>query len=179
MTSLSHHSRAMLLNVLWHHQGGSSLVGQPLRSMLGIGPHGHMTGEQVEAAKWIDGLLAEAKFKNFHRALCERFDYVHDEKDWQRDQVSLIEWIAKKVTTTTASADAEDAWQPIETAPVNGMRVMLFDASHNGGCAIGHLSKYPGRQPDWINPGCHKLRPTHWMPLPSAPIDAARKGARS
>ena len=35
-------------------------------------------------------------FKNFHRLLCERFGYGHDEKDWQRDQVSLIEFIAGK-----------------------------------------------------------------------------------
>ena len=39
---------------------------------------------------------AYAEFKNFHRALCERFDYTHDERDWKRDQISLIEWIAKK-----------------------------------------------------------------------------------
>jgi hypothetical protein len=38
-------------------------------------------------------------FKNFHRQLCERFGYVHDEKDWRRDQVSLIECIAKKLET--------------------------------------------------------------------------------
>lgn len=37
------------------------------------------------------------EFKNFHRSLCERFGYVHDEKDWKRDLVSLEEWIAKKV----------------------------------------------------------------------------------
>lgn len=36
------------------------------------------------------------RFKNFHRQLCERFGYMHDEIDWRRDQVSLIEWIAKK-----------------------------------------------------------------------------------
>ena len=35
-------------------------------------------------------------FKNFHRLLCERFGYVHDEKDWQRDQLSLIEWISMR-----------------------------------------------------------------------------------
>ena len=34
-------------------------------------------------------------FQNFHRALCERFGYVHDVNDWRRDQVSLIEHIAK------------------------------------------------------------------------------------
>ena len=37
-------------------------------------------------------------FKNFHRSLCQRFGYTHDEKDWKRDLVSLEEWIAKQVT---------------------------------------------------------------------------------
>jgi hypothetical protein len=50
---------------------------------------------------------ADHEFKNFHRALCERFEYVHDEKDWKRDQLSLIEHIAAKqsaeVVTLTAS----------------------------------------------------------------------------
>ncbi|KAH0435495.1 hypothetical protein A8H39_01530 [Paraburkholderia fungorum] len=36
------------------------------------------------------------EFKNFHRLLCERFGYLHDEVDWKRDQISLIEWIAKR-----------------------------------------------------------------------------------
>ncbi|HIH2744935.1 TPA: hypothetical protein ACYLN4_000601 [Burkholderia lata] len=38
-----------------------------------------------------------ADFKNFHRLLCERFGYVHDEVDWQRDQLSLIEHIARQL----------------------------------------------------------------------------------
>lgn len=38
------------------------------------------------------------EFKNFHRLLCERFGYGHDEIDWKRDQVSLIEHIAKRCT---------------------------------------------------------------------------------
>jgi len=40
---------------------------------------------------------SDHEFKNFHRVLCERFGYTHDEVDWKRDQVSLIEWIAKQV----------------------------------------------------------------------------------
>ena len=40
---------------------------------------------------------SDKQFKNFHRLLCERFDYVHDEVDWKRDQLSLIEWIATRV----------------------------------------------------------------------------------
>jgi hypothetical protein len=40
---------------------------------------------------------SDHEFKNFHRLLCERFGYTHDEVDWKRDQISLIEWIAKQV----------------------------------------------------------------------------------
>lgn len=46
------------------------------------------------AAIELDKLRAD--FKNFHRLLCERFDYDHDEIDWERDQLSLIEWIAQR-----------------------------------------------------------------------------------
>lgn len=48
---------------------------------------------------------AEARFKNFHRSLCERFGYFHDEIDWQRDQVSLEEHIA----TQFGHVNAENA----------------------------------------------------------------------
>jgi hypothetical protein len=40
-----------LLWVLYHHQGGSSHIGQPIRRLLGIGQHDRMTDEQVTAAK--------------------------------------------------------------------------------------------------------------------------------
>ncbi|MGN6282132.1 hypothetical protein [Frateuria sp.] len=56
--------------------GGSS---QPYRQLIA----------KVTGAADHDG-----DFKNFHRLLCERFGYAHDEADWKRDQVSLIEWIA-------------------------------------------------------------------------------------
>ncbi|WP_373379862.1 hypothetical protein [Cupriavidus nantongensis] len=55
---MSRHSRAMLLNILWHHQGGSSPVGQPIRALLGIGQHDHLNNDQLAEAKWIDALLA-------------------------------------------------------------------------------------------------------------------------
>lgn len=52
-------------------------------------------------------------FKNFHRLLCERFDYTHDEKDWRRDQVSLIEWIARRAALSASVPDGVEpvAWQ--------------------------------------------------------------------
>lgn len=51
------------------------------------------------------------EFKNFHRLLCERFDYPHDEIDWRRDQLSLIEWIANRQST------------PVSVQPVPTIRV--------------------------------------------------------
>jgi hypothetical protein len=47
-------SEAALLWVLWHHQGGSSPVGQPIREALGIGQLDHLTDEQVALAKSYD-----------------------------------------------------------------------------------------------------------------------------
>lgn len=44
-------ARAALLWVLWHHQGGSSPVGQPIRFALGMGKHDRMTDAQVAEAK--------------------------------------------------------------------------------------------------------------------------------
>ena len=58
--SLSRHSRAMLLNVLWHHQGGSSRIGQPIRTALGIDQYARLSDEEIAEAKWIDGLLSES-----------------------------------------------------------------------------------------------------------------------
>lgn len=42
---------AALFWVLWHHQGGSSGTGQPIRKLLGIGQYDRLTDEQVEQAK--------------------------------------------------------------------------------------------------------------------------------
>jgi len=46
-------ARAALLWVLWHHQGGSSPVGQPIRFALGMGQHDRLNDHQLaEAKRW-------------------------------------------------------------------------------------------------------------------------------
>lgn len=42
---------ALLLWALYHHQGGSSEVGQPIRRALGIGQYDPLTPSQIEMAK--------------------------------------------------------------------------------------------------------------------------------
>ncbi len=41
----------LLLWALYHHQGGSSPVGQPIRAALGIGQHDVLTKRQIAWAK--------------------------------------------------------------------------------------------------------------------------------
>ncbi|WLG64826.1 hypothetical protein PSH90_12195 [Pseudomonas sp. FP1762] len=48
----------------------------------------------------------KAGFKNFHRSLCERFGYFHDEIDWQCDQVSLEEHIDTQLSHVSAENTA-------------------------------------------------------------------------
>ncbi|WP_186163401.1 hypothetical protein [Burkholderia gladioli] len=45
--------RAALAWVLWHHQGGSSFVGQPIRYALGMGQHEELSDAQIAEAKSI------------------------------------------------------------------------------------------------------------------------------
>ena len=50
-------ARAALLWVLWHHQGGSSPVGQAVRFALGMGQFDRLTDQQVTQAKsWAPGI---------------------------------------------------------------------------------------------------------------------------
>jgi hypothetical protein len=58
-------SRAALLWVLWHHQGGSSPVGQPIRFALGMGAHDPLSEEQVQKARrWA--ALTKSETRDFH-----------------------------------------------------------------------------------------------------------------
>lgn len=49
--------RGLLLWALYHAQGGSSPVGQPIRRHLGIEQHAHLTSEQIsDAARAAQGV---------------------------------------------------------------------------------------------------------------------------
>lgn len=54
----------------------------------------------------------EESFKNFHRNLCQRFGYTHDDKFWWRDLSSLIEHIAALPLSGGVQGDAaREAWR--------------------------------------------------------------------
>lgn len=57
---IEHHPKrqqmeSALLWTLYHHQGGSSHIGQPIRKLLGIGQYDRMTDEQIKQAKKFGG----------------------------------------------------------------------------------------------------------------------------
>ncbi|WP_313447433.1 hypothetical protein [Pseudomonas sp.] len=58
--------RAAIAWVLWHHLGGSSPVGQPLRFALGMGQHQRMTDQQIAEAKRF-AAWAGASTEAFHQ----------------------------------------------------------------------------------------------------------------
>jgi hypothetical protein len=54
-------------------------------------------------------------------------------------------------------------WQPIETAPRDGQRVLMLTAKHY--VITGFFSNGW-----WLShPGVYQIHPTHWMPLPEPP----------
>lgn len=67
-------ARAALLWVLWHHQGGGSPVGQPIRFALGMGAHDPLSPHQVaEAKRWA--AVTRSTTAEFHkRANAMTFD---------------------------------------------------------------------------------------------------------
>ena len=64
--------RGLLLWALYHHQGASSAVGQPLRQALGIGQYDRMTDEQIATAKEAAafGMGHNAELRPIDAALC-------------------------------------------------------------------------------------------------------------
>lgn len=75
--------------------------------------------------------------------------------------------------------EGEGGWQPIETAPRDGKRILFYSTGHGGGYGVGMWAKHdhvpiygwvvpvPG---EWEVRGCE---PTHWMHLPAPPEDGA------
>ena len=60
----------------------------------------------------------------------------------------------------------ETGWQPIETAPKDGTRVLL-SADVDGRIVVGRMGIVTRR---WHSvPGKGEMKPTHWQPLPSPP----------
>jgi hypothetical protein len=122
---------------------------------------------------------SEAAFKNFHRSLCARFGYVHDEKDWRRDQVSLEEHIARLVQPASpdvakmveaiqqgigrelASANGEVGLRQQLKRETNAAIDALGAAATQARAAVPVMARAPLSR-DVINSGFAKLESEWW-----------------
>lgn len=88
------------------------------------------------------------------------------------------------MTTETDGRAAYPAWRPIETAPKDEARLLLFrgDSVSIGWHDPERFHKNP--RPFWNSSGavgrrwCQDHPPTHWMPLPLPPSAARDKETR-
>ena len=77
-----------------------------------------------------------------------------------------------------AGCVVEQGWQPIETAPKDGTRILLFVPPY--GASTGHYSparsNWGEKASLWIAHAVlnKEAAPTHWMPLPEPPLTAAQ-----
>jgi hypothetical protein len=65
---------------------------------------------QTAPTPWQEA-TGRAAFKNFHRSLCDRFGYTHDEEFWWRDLISLEEHIAKQTAPQPEQSGLVEAAQ--------------------------------------------------------------------
>jgi hypothetical protein len=101
--------RAALLFALWHHQGASSPVGQPIRAMLGIGEHDYLDQdlEQLNAARGLLPLtLVRMAVQSFYGALDRREngDVAMHQAFRQIEQALGMHWVPQVPAKQSATA---------------------------------------------------------------------------
>ena len=99
-------------------------------------------------------------------ALAER--NTDDRDEWQHAIDSVREACARAMVQPAAP----DGWQPIETAPTDGTRILL--RGMGGKIADGHYGQPDGyaNPKQFVWPYIH-ANPTHWRPLPAQHESAA------
>ena len=149
-----------------------------------------MTPEQIAAAvkplifstrkdRLPDGsyLVADCAFGRYY--IADRDEYGFG---WKRPDSFAFQGCTPSEAEAKAAAQAHyvaavlsmldmsklGGWQPIETAPKDGARVLLWVPPY--GPSTGHFDVHASA-PMWR---CHSVlnreaQPTHWMPLPPAP----------
>jgi hypothetical protein len=100
--------------------------------------------------------------------------------------------IMRAALAASPAPPAGDGWEPIETAPKDGSRILVFDemAADNESPVVmvawlNDAERHNRKRFAWCVPGswqdeqgghCTADRPTHWRPLPAPPQGAGEKG---
>ncbi len=59
-----------------------------------------------------------------------------------------------------------DNWEPIETAPQDGTRVLIYERRYG----TMEFARWIGAPHNHWGDGYKSWKPTHWMPLPEPPL---------
>lgn len=84
----------------------------------------------------------------------------------------LVAMSVEQVAAVAPEGRPPEGWQPMETAPKDGRAVIGFDPSRESEWMDG-VEFMRWIDGTWLDPATHRMRPTHWMPLPSPPGAAA------
>lgn len=85
--------------------------------------------------------------------------------DWKRRALKAEAALAA-AQARIAELEASQQWQPIETAPKNGTRILTYSPKDNEYCWKIEINKW--KHSAWqASPSM--CQPTHWMPLPAPP----------
>jgi hypothetical protein len=84
---------------LWHHQGGSSTIGQPIRKMLDLGPHDHMDKDEIAGAKRVQSALEAQRKPLTNEQIDAVWDVVPQTQFWWRSYARAIEAKLKEKNT--------------------------------------------------------------------------------
>ncbi|WP_115530213.1 hypothetical protein [Xanthomonas campestris] len=105
-------ARAAIAWVLWHHQGGSSAIGQPLRYALGMGDHDELSAQQVSEAKRYAALVGARTddFKQYAPAAAVPVDGLYQAARLAIDALSEFSLYANN------DAKNVDLWRLSQTA---------------------------------------------------------------
>ena len=100
-------------------------------------------------------------------------DALHMPRYWP-DDVRFKRPSAILAALRTAGFVIEQGWQPIETAPMDGTRILAWithRVSDNGKKVdIPTVVSWWGHDADcWVEDGYDTVHPTHWRPLPTPP----------
>jgi hypothetical protein len=98
---------------------------------------------------------------------------LRDREQYQQDLTALLEEVARlRAEIGRGAAHPPQAWQPIETAPKDGTRLLLARTQVLSGELIVVSGSWNSggsmHMPHWMTPVLG-FQPTHWMPLPAPP----------
>jgi hypothetical protein len=110
-------------------------------------------------------------------ALAKKLETEADELQAHRARRDLIDLLREAAALLTEQSRQQEAWQPIETAPKDEVRLILFNPDEHGeymGSWSVQTGAYYEQLGGWQYDGesvayGNAHQPSHWMPLPAPP----------